>query len=175
MRLAPVLAWTVAASAALAQPAGRTPLPVVERAVQGSQCVAEPSVMRRNHMEMLKHQRVDTVRAGARSGQFSLKGCIECHASRETGSVAKGETNFCVSCHAYAAVRIDCFECHASKPAGPAPHPAGATLAGRVAPPALLRAGGCAPRTSPRRRAPAAPGGGGRRASAAWCSRRACG
>ena len=175
MRLAPVLAWTVAASAALAQPAGRTPLPVVERAVQGSQCVAEPSVMRRNHMEMLKHQRVDTVRAGARSGQFSLKGCIECHASRETGSVAKGETNFCVSCHAYAAVRIDCFECHASKPAGPAPHPAGATLGVPGVLPALMGAGRAAARTSTPGPAAAAPRRPRRRASAAWCSRRACG
>lgn len=137
MRLAFVLAWTFAAAAAVAQPAGRTPLPVVERAVQGSQCVAEPAVMRRNHMEMLRHQRDDTVRAGARSGQFSLKACIDCHASRETGSVAKGETNFCVSCHRYAAVTIDCFECHASKPSGPMPHPAGAALALPVKQPAM--------------------------------------
>lgn len=139
--LAWMLAWGFAASAALAQPAGRTPLPVVERAVQGSQCVAEPTVMRRNHMEMLKHQRVDTVRAGARSGQFSLKGCINCHASRETGSVAKSETNFCVSCHAYAAVKIDCFECHSSKPSGPAPHSTAAALAVPVVQPALKGAG----------------------------------
>ncbi|HEY0885916.1 MAG TPA: hypothetical protein VGE20_11570 [Ramlibacter sp.] len=141
MRLALMLAWTVAASAALAQPAGRTPLPVVERAVQGSQCVAEPAVMRRNHMEMLRHQRDDTVRAGARSGQFSLKGCINCHASRETGSVARAETNFCVSCHAYAAVKIDCFECHAAKPSGPMPHPAAAALTVPVKQPALKGAG----------------------------------
>lgn len=139
--LAWMAAWAFAATAAFAQPAGRTPLPVVERAVQGSQCVAEPAVMRRNHMEMLKHQRDDTVRAGARSGQFSLKGCINCHASRETGSVAKAETNFCVSCHAYAAVKIDCFECHASKPSGPVPHPAAASLAVPVKQPATPGAG----------------------------------
>jgi [DsrC]-trisulfide reductase subunit J len=106
----------VAAAAVAADPAGRTPRPVVERAVKGGQCVADPALMRRNHMEMLKHQRDDTVRAGVRAGPFSLKACIECHASRETGSVAKGETNFCISCHSYAAVQIDCFECHASKP-----------------------------------------------------------
>ena len=34
----------------------------------------------------------------------------------ETGSVAAAPTNFCVSCHSYAAVKLDCFECHASKP-----------------------------------------------------------
>ncbi|MHB1123259.1 MAG: hypothetical protein ACYC0T_11135 [Ramlibacter sp.] len=141
MRLALVLAWILAANAALAQPPGRTPLPVVERAAQGSRCVAEPAVMRRDHMEMLKHQRDDTVRAGARSGQFSLKGCINCHASRETGSVAKAETNFCVSCHAYAAVKIDCFECHASRPSGPMAHPAAAALAVPVKQPVLKGAG----------------------------------
>ena len=41
----------------------------------------------------------------------SLKGCIDCHASSKTGSVL-GEEGFCSSCHAYAAVKIDCFECH---------------------------------------------------------------
>ncbi len=127
------LALLLLATAALAQQAGRTPQPVVERAVKGSQCVADPALMRRNHMDMLKHQRDDTVHAGVRSGQFSLKACIECHASRATGSVAQGETNFCVSCHSYAAVKIDCFECHSSKPGAPAPaaHATGAVrLAG---------------------------------------------
>ncbi len=131
MRLALVLGIVLAASAALAQPAGRTPLPVVERAAPGSQCVAEPAVMRRNHMEMLRHQRDDTVRAGDRKGQFSLKACVACHASRTSGSVAQGETNFCVSCHSYAAVQIDCFECHASRP------PAAAALAVPVKQPAV--------------------------------------
>jgi hypothetical protein len=116
VRLAFALASWLLAAAALAQPAGRTPQPVVERATTGSQCVADPAFMRRNHMDLLTHQRNDTVRAGVRSGQFSLKACIGCHASRATGSVAHAETNFCVSCHSYAAVKIDCFECHASRP-----------------------------------------------------------
>jgi hypothetical protein len=72
--------------------------------------------MRRNHMDLLKHQRDDTVRGGIRGAKYGLKECIECHASGLTGSVAKTETNFCVSCHSYAAVTIDCFECHSSKP-----------------------------------------------------------
>jgi hypothetical protein len=37
--------------------------------------------------------------------------------------VAAARTDFCVSCHAYAAVKIDCFECHASKPKQTAFHP----------------------------------------------------
>ena len=72
--------------------------------------------MRRNHMNLLKHQRDDTLRGGVRTGQHSLKACIGCHASQSTGSVNAGSTNFCQSCHAYAAVKIDCFECHASQP-----------------------------------------------------------
>ena len=96
---------------------GRTPRPVVEPAVTGTQCVAPPEVMRRSHMDFLKHQRDDTVHGGIRGAKYSLKACIDCHAGRQTGSVAKAESNFCVSCHSYAAVEIDCFECHASKPA----------------------------------------------------------
>ena len=88
---------------------------MVEAATAGTQCVAPPDVMRRNHMDFLKHQRDDTVHGGIRGAKFSLKGCIDCHASQKTQSVAKDETNFCISCHSYAAVKIDCFECHASK------------------------------------------------------------
>jgi hypothetical protein len=119
MRLAFALASWLVAAAALAQSAGRTPQPVVEPARAGSQCVAEPAFMRRNHMDLLTHQRNDTVRAGLRSGQFSLRACIACHASGATGSVAASATNFCVSCHSYAAVKIDCFECHSARPAQP--------------------------------------------------------
>jgi len=93
---------------------GRTPMPVVEPAAAGTQCVEPADVMRRNHMRFLKHQRDDTVRGGIRGAKYSLKDCIDCHASQKTASVAKAETNFCVSCHSYAAVKIDCFECHSS-------------------------------------------------------------
>ncbi|WP_413896388.1 hypothetical protein [Rhodoferax sp.] len=91
----------------------RVPQPVIE-AARGGQCVADPAFMRRNHMKLLQHQRDDTLRGGIRTGQYSLKACIGCHASQSTGSVAASSANFCQSCHAYAAVKIDCFECHAS-------------------------------------------------------------
>jgi predicted CXXCH cytochrome family protein len=107
----------LASTARAAEPAGRTPLPTIERAVKGDQCIAAPAVMRRDHMEMLKHQRDATVHGGIRGAKASLKECIACHASAQTGSVAQSESNFCVSCHAYTAVRIDCFECHATRPA----------------------------------------------------------
>ena len=88
--------------------------PVIERATQGRQCVAAPATMRREHMRMLSHQRDATVHGGIRGAQHSLRGCIGCHASAATQSVAGAPTDFCVSCHQYAAVRIDCFECHAA-------------------------------------------------------------
>ena len=94
----------------------RTLQPAIERAAKGEQCVADPALMRRNHMDMLKHQRDDTVHGGIRGAKYSLKECIGCHASAKTGSVAQAPTDFCVSCHRYAAVSIDCFECHSSRP-----------------------------------------------------------
>jgi len=102
---------------------GRTPKPVIEPAKAGTQCIADPATMRREHPAMLKHQRDETVHGGIRGAKASLKACISCHASATTGSVAATETNFCISCHSYAAVRIDCFECHATKPAPTAFHP----------------------------------------------------
>jgi hypothetical protein len=89
--------------------------PVIELA-RGGQCVEDPAAMRRNHMKFLKHQRDDTMRSGIRSAKYSLKACVECHASQKTGSVNVSDSNFCQSCHSYAAVQIDCFECHANKP-----------------------------------------------------------
>ena len=94
----------------------RTPMPTIEPARAGTQCVADPATMRREHPAMLEHQRDETVRGGIRGNKASLKACIACHASAASGSVAKSETNFCVSCHSYAAVRIDCFGCHATRP-----------------------------------------------------------
>jgi hypothetical protein len=115
-RRLPLLLLLAAGVVAAGDPGGRTPRPVVEPARPGSQCVADPAFMRRNHMDLLRHQRDDTVRGGIRGAKYSLKDCIDCHASQQTGSVARAGTNFCVSCHSYAAVKIDCFECHTSRP-----------------------------------------------------------
>jgi hypothetical protein len=115
--LAALFIVLAAASAGAADDGGRTPKPVIVKARSGTQCVEPPEVMRRQHMSFLKHQRDDTVHGGIRGAKHSLKGCVDCHASGETGSVAKAPGDFCSSCHHYAAVKIDCFECHASKPA----------------------------------------------------------
>jgi hypothetical protein len=93
-----------------------TPRPVIVSATPGTQCVADPAFMRRNHMDLLKHQRDDTVRGGVRGAKYSLKDCVDCHANPQTASVTKGETDFCTSCHRYAAVQIDCFGCHSNQP-----------------------------------------------------------
>ena len=90
--------------------AQRVAMPVI-RIERGEACVAPAAEMRRDHMKMLVHQRDQTVRQGLRDPRFSLKNCVDCHASRETGSVL-GKDGFCSSCHAYASLSIDCFECH---------------------------------------------------------------
>ncbi len=92
--------------------------PTVE-AARGGACVEDPAVMRRMHMEYLKHQRDETVHGGVRGAKYSLKTCIDCHASKVNNSVSANASNFCISCHTYAAVKIDCFECHAGRPAKP--------------------------------------------------------
>jgi hypothetical protein len=78
---------------------------------RGEACVAPTAQMRRDHMDMLLHQRDRTMRQGLREPRFSLKNCVDCHASRATGSVL-GKEGFCSSCHEYTAVKMDCFECH---------------------------------------------------------------
>jgi hypothetical protein len=104
--------------ATLAVPAGATAgvdKPVIEKASSGP-CIAPPEVMRREHPDMLKHQRTITVHEGLRDAKVDLEKCVACHASKTTGSVAASPQDFCKSCHAYAAVKLDCFECHASRP-----------------------------------------------------------
>ncbi len=122
------LAW--AGSDARPAKAGGAPKPAITKAVKGEQCVEPTDIMRRNHMTILNHQRDETVIDGIRTKKHSLKECINCHASEKTGSVAAAKDDFCVSCHSYAAVKIDCFDCHSTKPQGSAAmHPLNAETA----------------------------------------------
>lgn len=107
-------ACLVLAVPALALAAERTPKPVIIIDKPG-QCVEAAETMRREHPDMLKHQRDLTMHEGIRTRKYSLKECVECHAGVKTASVI-GAKGFCQSCHDYASVRIDCFGCHASKP-----------------------------------------------------------
>ena len=127
-----LVAGLIAAGLALAQEkrAARVALPTV-KIEKGEACVAPVAEMRRDHMKMLMHQRDRTVHLGIRTAQHSLKGCIDCHASPGANSVL-GKDGFCASCHAYAAVKMDCFECHSPAPRGQAggAGPAGSARAG---------------------------------------------
>lgn len=113
------LAACLGGMALMAIPAGQAvagvDLPTLEKG-KGDKCVEDTAFMRRNHMELLKHQRNETMRHGIRTTKHSLKGCVSCHASSKTGSVASSKEDFCVACHAYAGVKPDCWDCHASKP-----------------------------------------------------------
>jgi len=106
----------------------RVPKPTITIENPGK-CVAPVEEMRRNHMDMLKHTRDKTMRDGVRGMKTSLNGCIECHASKKTGSVLGSNENFCQSCHTYAAVKLDCWDCHQPKAnykaagTAPADHP----------------------------------------------------
>ncbi len=99
---------------------GRTPLPVLHKATKGEQCVEPVGKMRRHHMELLKHQREDTMRRGiSPEGRNSLKGCIECHVQEDGDGnfiPVNGPEQFCRSCLRYAAVTtLDWFGCYATK------------------------------------------------------------
>lgn len=78
------------------------------------QCIAPAAEMRVHHMEMLKHTRDRTMRQGIRGEKASLNECINCHASKASGSVL-GKDGFCQECHTYAAVKLDCWDCHQPK------------------------------------------------------------
>jgi hypothetical protein len=83
---------------------------------RGDQCVEPVDVMRRDHMKFLMHERDEAVLFGARNERHSLVGCIDCHVS-PTASRDDPSSHFCLNCHAFNAVRMDCFQCHADKPA----------------------------------------------------------
>lgn len=75
--------------------------------------------MRINHMNLMKHDRDQTMRLGDRDISHSLKACVDCHAVKgEDGEPVsiKSEQHFCRTCHDYVAVKVDCFQCHNSKP-----------------------------------------------------------
>jgi hypothetical protein len=84
-------------------------------------CVAPTAFMRRNHFELIKHQRDVTVHQGIRKTDNSLAGCVDCHVRSDAAGNhvpinMPGE--FCAGCHEYTGASLDCFTCHATKPVG---------------------------------------------------------
>ena len=113
-----LMAFANSASAPVLAGEGRVVVPNPAKGMTG-QCVADTAFMRRNHMILLKHKRDRTVHEGVRTKQFSLAGCVTCHAVAGPDArpiTVKNPKHFCRQCHDYAAVKIDCFECHASRP-----------------------------------------------------------
>lgn len=119
-------AWLIALALALAcataQATGAAESGVPYPAIAGGQgeaCVADTDFMRRNHMDLLKHQRDETMQDGVRGNPYSLRECLDCHVVMGADAMpvtAQDPQHFCRSCHDYAAVKIDCFGCHASRP-----------------------------------------------------------
>jgi hypothetical protein len=102
-----------------AQAAGETYVVPGSRAASEESCVEPTDFMRRNHMEVIKHQRDETVHGGIRSTRHSLAGCVECHATYGDDGApipVDQEEQFCGACHAFTAVRLNCFDCHATVP-----------------------------------------------------------
>jgi [DsrC]-trisulfide reductase subunit J len=118
-RLVALIALACAASVVRADGADASRVPLPHPAIPasaGTKCVRDTEFMRRNHYELLLHHRTLTVHEGIRTKQDSLANCVNCHAGKG-GRVTGSKDAFCVSCHAYAAVKIDCFECHSDRPA----------------------------------------------------------
>jgi hypothetical protein len=111
-------ALLTASAAGAEDDAGRMPAPHPVKG-NGDHCVADTAFLRRNHMLMMFDHRKEAVHEGVRTPQYSLAGCISCHAVKgEDGQPVSyaSPKHFCRSCHDYEAVRVDCFECHASRP-----------------------------------------------------------
>ncbi|SDJ25748.1 hypothetical protein [Aliiruegeria lutimaris] len=90
-------------------------------------------VMRRRHMEMMRHDRDMTMHDGEREIDASISECFECHSVKdEAGGYVtyESEKHFCRACHDFVAVKVDCFMCHRSTPEGfeePALHAMGSS------------------------------------------------
>lgn len=100
-------------------------MPGNSKAAGLEQCVEETGYMRKNHMEVLLHQRDRTMREGIRTRDHSLIGCVSCHAGRDDDEKfipVNADGQFCAGCHKKVAVDIDCFQCHATRPEAGAYH-----------------------------------------------------
>jgi hypothetical protein len=88
-------------------------------AVEGGQCVRPTPWMRRNHMNLIKHDRDVTVHQGVRTVDGSLAQCVACHANRADGGdylPVNSTQQFCAACHQFTGTTLDCFACHATVP-----------------------------------------------------------
>lgn len=96
------------------------PGPALLAEARGDQCVEPVDVMRRNHMKILLHERDEAKRYGRRNADHSIVGCVDCHVA-PTASRDEPSTHFCLACHQFNAVRMDCFQCHTDRPSDAPP------------------------------------------------------
>jgi len=88
-------------------------------ATEAEQCVKPTAWMRRNHMDLIQHDRDITVHQGVRTLDGSLAECVACHANKDEQGMhvaVNAPDQFCAGCHEYTAVTLDCFSCHATVP-----------------------------------------------------------
>lgn len=93
--------------------------PDIPAPVKGEECVADTQEMRVNHMKYLKGHRDDVMRRGIRTKTYHLSECLECHvpAREEAAQPTRADNDhFCMSCHVFTGVKVDCFSCHATMP-----------------------------------------------------------
>lgn len=115
LKLAVLLGVAAVSAAPLQQASAEVNLPGLENH-KGAKCVDDEDYIRRHHPDLLRHHRDEVVRQGVRTQKYSLEGCVDCHASKKTGSVAAAKDDFCVACHNYVGVQLTCWDCHATKP-----------------------------------------------------------
>jgi len=96
------------------------PAPHLVLEARGDQCVEPTEVIRRDHMKILMHERDEAKLYGRRNPDHSFVGCVDCHVS-PTASRDDPATHFCMACHQFNAVRMDCFQCHTDRPSDAAP------------------------------------------------------
>ena len=96
-----VLGFFASTQAAETATVSRVPAPThkVDKIAQGDKCVEPTDEMRRNHMNLLLHQRDQTMHKGIRTVKHSLKNCVDCHATTvkseaESGSVGVATARF---------------------------------------------------------------------------------
>jgi hypothetical protein len=109
-----------AGSAAYAEEVGDFVLPS-SKAATVENCVEPTEYMRRNHFELIRHQRDKTVYGGIRGTKHSLEVCVDCHVGHDQAGgpiEINAQGQFCQSCHHQAAVEMNCFDCHATVPSG---------------------------------------------------------
>lgn len=115
------LLWLITSAFALGTAVAGEAIKGSAKAESMQQCVRPNDFMRRNHFEVIKHQRNLTVHEGIRKTTDSLAGCVDCHARKDAEGKAvpvNAEGQFCDACHDYVAVNIDCFSCHTAIPGG---------------------------------------------------------